>query len=156
MRWMSGSRRMQSAKGPWRSGSAPCQQVAPEVGLSGGEAALDLVYPGPEDVGPRLDGESVARVPLERNLPRPAVIARRAHGCLDPARFVPGAVQDHRVEEIVARLEDVGGDLETIADLPLAGIPPVVHRGLDALDQDGTQPLLFHGLGPHRQRSTRY
>ena len=131
------------------------QQLAHEIGLAGGRAALHLLHPGAEDIRPRLDGDGVARVALEPELPRPSIIADGAHGRLAPARLVPGAVQDHRVEEIVAFLEDVGGDLETIADRALAGIPPVVHRRLNALDQDGTNPLLLHGRGPHRQRSTR-
>src|SRR6266508_3186554 len=131
------------------------QQLAQQICLPAGEAALHLLHPGSKDVGPRLDGEDVARVPLERELPGPAVVIDRAHGRLAPARLLPGPVEDHRVQEVVPLLEDVGRDVEPIAYLALAGIPAVVHRRLNALDRDGMDPFLFHGMGPHRQRSTR-
>src|SRR6266542_1140380 len=131
------------------------QQLAQQICLPAGEAALHLLHPGSKDVGPRLDGEDVARVPLERELPGPAVVIDRAHGRLAPARLLPGPVEDHRVQEVVPLLEDVGRDVGPIAYLALAGIPAVVHRRLNALDRDGMDPFLFHGMGPHRQRSTR-
>src|SRR5262249_46578318 len=131
------------------------QQLAHQIGLPGSRATLHLLHPGAEDIRPRLDGDGVARVALEPELPRPSIVAGGAHGDLDPPRFVPGAVQDGRIEEIVALPENVGRDLEAITNLPLAGIAPVVDRRLNALDQNRRNPLLLHGVGPHRQRSTR-
>ena len=70
-----------------RSSTAPSRQLARQVLLAGGDLALDLVAPGREAVGPRLD----------RPRPAPAAVDREA-----PAQRVAAAVVVDRVQRRLA------------------------------------------------------
>ena len=125
------------------------QQLAGEIGLTAGQASAHLLDPGAECVGPGLHGIAIARIGLERERAGPAVVVHRAQRGLAPVGLARGAEPDRCGEEVVAFLEDVGGDGQQISGDALDGIPAVVHRGAHVLDHDRA------AVPGHRHRSTR-
>jgi hypothetical protein len=115
--------------------------------LAGLELAPQLVAPGGEHVGPRLDRELPAARPVddERAAPANAVDVRveRVQLGLVPLAPAVGAVGGDGAELLVAVTEDVGRHLDQIADRPLRGIPARVDDRLGILDVDARR-----GRGP--------
>ena len=103
---------------------------------------VEVGQPGAERVGQRLDGVEVARVVLEDERARPAIVVDEPHRRLAPGRLVDAAVLQERDERLVAFLEDVGADLERVADLALDRVAPGIHGRCDVLDDDRAAQLL--------------
>ncbi len=119
------------------------------------EFPSQLVAPGGEHVGPRLDGvlEPSHRVDVEA--PRPAHAAEvrvdPLHLGLAPAAAAGAAKADHRAEQLVTVTEHVGLDPHTIADAPLRRVAAIIDRRARVLDHDARRRL----LGASRGRSRR-
>ena len=100
-------------------------QLARELVLAGLELALQLVAPGREQVGPGLDRELPAALPVddERAAPAHAVVVRveRVQLGLGPLARSGAAVDGDRAQLLVAVAEDVAGDLDQVAHRALGG-----------------------------------
>ncbi len=110
--------------------------------LAGVAALAEVREPRAERVGQRLDREEPARVGVEREGARPAVVVHVPHRRLAPRALAGTPVLERGDEDVVAFPEDVGHDLERRADFPLHGVPAAVHRGRDVLDDDGALRVL--------------
>jgi hypothetical protein len=102
--------------------------------LPGVYLLADLRPPRAELVRPGLDGVLVAGVLREREAARPAVVFVHAHRRLAPARRALLPVLQHGGELVVPLFEEVGPDLEAVADLPLHRVASAVQLGIDVLD----------------------
>ena len=105
-------------------------QLAAEVVLAGVDLAVHLVAPGGEDVAPRLDRVLPAAGRLDRELALPAdavdVGVDRVHRRLEPAPAAWRLVADDGAHDLVAVAEDVGGDLDRVADAALGRVTSAV------------------------------
>ncbi len=114
--------------------------LAGEVVLLRGDLALELVAPGPEHVGPGLDGVLPAALAVDVEAAGPADAAEVGVDPLHLRLAVVGVaralVADDRAEEVVAVAEDVGLDLDGVADAALGGVPAAVDRRSRVLDDD--------------------
>ena len=126
-------------------------QLAGEILLRDRDLALDLVAPGGEEVDPGLDRELPGALDLDREAPLPAdavvVGVDRVQLGLAPAARAGGLVGDDRAQLLVAVAEDVGLDLDEVADGALGGVAPGVHRRLRVLDVDPWRWRLLRHLG---------
>src|SRR5690606_4287983 len=107
-------------------------------GLAGVALLLRTVPPGLEGIPPRLDRVEVAGVFGEGDAPAPPVEAGvlERHRHLVPVRLVLAAAFQHGGDLLVAFAEDVGPDLQNVADLALHRISAVVDLRPDVLDDD--------------------
>jgi hypothetical protein len=80
-----------------------------------------------EPVLPREHREQVAPEPGEREAAGPAVVAERPHRRLAPIRLVRGSPQQRRGEAIMTVGDQVGGDLDHLADEALSGEASAIH-----------------------------
>ncbi len=108
--------------------------------MTGGELPAELVAPGAERVGPRLDGVLPAADRVDHELPAPAyAVELRVDPVqlgLAPAAGADGAVLDDRAQQLVAVAEDVGLDGDLVADHALDGVAAAVDCGRRVLDHD--------------------
>ena len=119
----------------------PLPELAGQI-LAGRVARAEVRQPRAEGLGERLEREDPARVGVEREGARPAVVVDVPHRRLAPLALVDPPVLQKRDEHVVAFLEDVGGDLQHAADLALDRIPATVDRGGDVLDDDRATRVL--------------
>ena len=96
----------------------------------------DLVEPGAERVAPGLDRELVAGVALERKAAGPAVVVDEAHRRAAPLGLAGNAVEHRGGDLLVAVGEDVGPDLDGIADDALDRRAAAVDLRPHRLDDD--------------------
>ena len=132
---------------PPRAGARALGQLAGEVGLAGLELARDLVAPGGERVDPRLDRPLPAPGrPVDREAARPAdavvVGVDRRQRRLVPARRRSGRLPAHDgAQDLVAVAEDVGRDVDDVADRALDRPAAAVDDRGRVLDPDARQAL---------------
>jgi hypothetical protein len=123
-------------------------ELARQVVLAGLELAPQLVAPGGEDVGPRLDRElpAAGRVDDERAAPAHAVDVRveRVQLRLAPLARAVALVEDDGAELVVAVAEHVRRHLDQVADGALGGIAPGVDGRGRVLDVDAGRRRLGH------------
>ena len=114
-------------------------QLAAEVVLAGVDLAVHLVAPGGEDVAPGLDRVLPAAGRLDRELALPAdavdVGVDRVHRRLEPAPAARRLVADDGAHDLVAVAEDVGGDLDRVADAALGCVTSAVDGRAGMVDQ---------------------
>ena len=114
-------------------------QLAAEVVLAGVDLAVHLVAPGGEHVAPGLDRELPAARRLDRELALPAhavdVRVDRVHRRLEPAPAARRLVADDGAHDLVAVAEDVGGDLDRVADAALGRVTSAVDGRRGMVDQ---------------------
>ena len=94
--------------------------------LTGGVLLFQLLGEIAEPVLPREHREKVAPEPGEWKATRPAVVAERPHRRLAPLRLVRGSPQQRRGEAIMTVGDQVGGDLDHVADEALSGEAPAI------------------------------
>ena len=128
----------------------PLRQLPGEVGLAARELAPQLVAPGRELVGPRLDRVPPDAGTVDRERAGPADAAEVGVG---PAQLgladvaVGIGVTHDGAQQLVAVSEHVGGDRDGVAGAALDRVGAVVDGGDRVLDHDPA------GLGPGRRRS---
>src|SRR5829696_2890958 len=93
-----------------------------EAHVEAGAALLrKLAEPSRPVVAPRLDRELVTRVALEREAAAPAIVVEERHRGPAPVEFGRRAVEHLRRDLLVTVGEDVGPDLDRLADDALHG-----------------------------------
>ena len=107
---------------------SPLQELARHV-HAGVEALAQVGRPRSIRVEPALDRVHVPRVLLQEEPGEPAVVPDRLHRDLPPARVLGRPVEEHRGEGRVALAQDVGRDLEHVADHALDRESPAVELG---------------------------
>src|SRR5687768_11148916 len=111
------------------------------------DLAMQSVAPRAVGVAPRLDGVPMPPVAGQLGMPRPAIVVDRSHWQLVPRFLVIGAQLEHRVEQVVAIGEDVGGDEELVADDPLDRVASAIELRADPLDHDAAPRADRVGIG---------
>ncbi len=115
-------------------------QLGVELGLAGGDLALELPAPGGEAVDERLDLPLPAARVGHLEGAREAVDAERGVDTLErlgvPAPIAGAAVADERPQLVVAVEEDRRGDLDGVALARLRAIAAAVDHRLGVLDLD--------------------
>ena len=126
--------------------AAPSSSSELELGLAGGELALELVAPGREAVDERLDlplpasdARQTSKAPAKRSTPSAG--STRASGCGLPAPLAGAAVAHARAQHVVAVEEDRRGDLDGVALARLRAIAAAVDHRLGVLDLDPRRAL---------------
>ena len=120
----------------------------------------DLGAPALEQVAPGRDRIEIAGVAGDREPAAPAVVVDERHRRLAPVPLVLRAILDAGGDLVVAVAEDVGLDLDHVADHPLDRMPAAVELRLDPLDHDpvgGERPQALlarpgEGRGGRRRR----
>src|SRR5215208_2246865 len=75
-----------------------------------------LEAPGRERVAPAAHRVAVAGVARERNAAAPAIVVDERHRPFAPGLVIRGPIADGRTELVVTVAEDVGFDLQHVAD----------------------------------------
>ncbi len=116
------------------------RELAREIVLAGLDLAPQLVAPGPEHVGPGDDRPFPAADPLDQEAPRPADAVEVGVGLVQlallPLRVARAAEAHGSPQQLVAVAEDVGADVDRVADAPLHGVAAAVHDGSRQRDHD--------------------
>jgi hypothetical protein len=114
---------------------AAFEQLAADV-ESGRGLLLQFVAPGGERVGEGLYCIDITCILGEWKRRRPAVIVHVPHLDLGPIGVVAATVLEERGQFVVPVFEDIGGDLEDVADFAFDRIATAIEFGRDVLDDD--------------------
>jgi hypothetical protein len=123
------------------------RELAREVLLLRLDLALDLVAPRRVPVDPGLDRELPAAAAVRDEARRPAVVALEAHTYFLPAPLALAPVLDGDAEHLVPVAEDVGRDVDLLADRPLDRVASSVDLRRHALDLDTARRFFPFGRG---------
>ncbi len=99
------------------------------------ELLFDLVTPALEKIGPCVDRVSPASDRIERKTADPAIVVIKDEGRLAPIRILVAMLYDG-AQFVVPVAEDVGPDLEPVADNPLDRIAAAVDFRIHLLNLD--------------------
>ena len=103
---------------------------------AGAALLLKLAEPSRPVVAPRLDRELVTRVALEREAAAPAIVVEERHRGPAPFEFGRRAIEHLRRDLLVTVGEDVGPDLDRLADDALHWRAAAVDLRPHRLDDD--------------------
>ncbi len=110
-----------------------------------------------EQIDPGLDGIDVGGVFAKLDSAGPAIetgIDAR-HRRLTPLRIIEAAIEDDGREHVVALAEDIGADLDDVADFPLHRVAAVIDLWRDILNDDGATTQPGGQILGHRPREMR-
>ena len=126
----------------------PLQELARHL-HAGRQSLLEVHRPAPVGVRVRLQGVEVPRVLFQGEPSHPPVVVDVVHGDLAPGRVLHRAVLEHGGQRLVPLAQDVGRDLERVADDALHG--KATRRQLGPHAGDPHRP----DIAPHRSDARR-